>query len=120
MKLFATLLATAVMLVSVTPGSANFAPIPLAPDLYYEQPQVVAKVSLSRQSMDLVVVTGTGETVVYSWPVSTGRRGYETPTGSWNPTWLSKNHRSKTYDNAPMPFAVFFTGGYAVHGTGAH
>lgn len=24
---------------------------------------------------------------------------------------------SRKYDNAPMPFSVFFRGGYAVHGT---
>jgi hypothetical protein len=27
------------------------------------------------------------------------------------------NHRSRKYDNAPMPYAVFFNGGYAVHAT---
>ena len=28
-------------------------------------------------------------------------------------------HYSKKYDNAPMPHAVFFNGGVAVHGTNA-
>ena len=28
-------------------------------------------------------------------------------------------HHSKKYDNAPMPYSVFFHGGFAVHGTGA-
>ncbi|MBB4569699.1 L,D-transpeptidase [Rhizobium leucaenae] len=53
----------------------------------------------------------------YRWKVSTARRGYVTPTGSYTATWLSRDHRSKKYDNAPMPYAVFFNGGYAVHGT---
>jgi len=26
-------------------------------------------------------------------------------------------HYSKKYDNAPMPYSIFFTGGYAIHGT---
>ncbi len=53
----------------------------------------------------------------YRWRVSTARRGYVTPIGSYTAKWLSKDHRSKKYDDAPMPYAVFFNGGYAVHGT---
>jgi lipoprotein-anchoring transpeptidase ErfK/SrfK len=79
--------------------------------------KVVASVSLSEQVMNLKVTDGYGRTETYVWAVSTGKAGYDTPTGSWRSTWLSKNHKSKTYDNAPMPFAVFFTGGYAIHAT---
>ncbi|AYG66544.1 MULTISPECIES: L,D-transpeptidase [unclassified Rhizobium] len=53
----------------------------------------------------------------YRWRVSTARRGYVTPLGSYTAKWLSRDHRSKKYDDAPMPYAVFFNGGYAVHGT---
>jgi lipoprotein-anchoring transpeptidase ErfK/SrfK len=53
----------------------------------------------------------------YTWSVSTGRGRYRTPTGSWRPTFLSRNHRSSRYNNAPMPFSVFYHRGYAVHGT---
>jgi lipoprotein-anchoring transpeptidase ErfK/SrfK len=69
--------------------------------------------------MVLSVKDKSGFVQTYVWKVSTGARGYDTPTGAWNPTWLSIDHRSKTYDDAPMPFAVFFTGGYAVHATDA-
>nr|CAA39313.1 unnamed protein product [Rhizobium leguminosarum] len=55
--------------------------------------------------------------VKYRWKVSTARNGYVTPTGSWSAKWLSRDHRSRKYDNAPMPYAVFFNGGYAVHAT---
>lgn len=74
---------------------------------------IVAKVSLGSQTM---TVTQNGF-VKYRWKVSTARRGYVTPTGSWSAKWLSLNHRSRKYDNAPMPYAVFFNGGYAVHAT---
>src|SRR6218665_915320 len=74
---------------------------------------LVAQVSLSSQTM---VVTQNGM-VKYRWRVSTGRKGYGTPTGSWSAKWVSRNHRSRKYNNAPMPFAVFFKGGYAVHAT---
>ncbi len=74
---------------------------------------VVVDVSLSTQTLTL---THDGA-LVGSWPVSTGRRGMATPTGTWRAKWLDRHHRSRQYDDAPMPFSVFFTGGYAVHGT---
>jgi lipoprotein-anchoring transpeptidase ErfK/SrfK len=85
---------------------------------FQQQPKVTATVSISQQKMFLDV-TRNGITQTYVWKVSTGKTGFETPTGKWKPTWLSKNHKSKTYDNAPMPYAVFFVGGYAIHGTDA-
>lgn len=74
---------------------------------------LVAKVSLSNQTMT-VLQNGVP---VYSWRVSTARKGYRTPTGSWSAKWFSRHHRSRKYDNAPMPYAVFYNGGYAVHAT---
>lgn len=55
--------------------------------------------------------------LVYVWPVSTGRMGYRTPAGRYSPTMLSRMHYSRKYDDAPMPYAIFFRGGYAIHGT---
>lgn len=55
--------------------------------------------------------------VQYQWAVSTAKRGYYTPTGSWRPFRLEPNWYSRKYDNAPMPSSIFFTGGYAIHGT---
>lgn len=57
--------------------------------------------------------------LVYVWPVSTGRRGYTTPTGSFRPYSLRRYHRSSRYYNAPMPYSIFYRGGYAIHGTNA-
>ncbi|WEZ83217.1 L,D-transpeptidase [Rhizobium sp. 32-5/1] len=74
---------------------------------------LIANISLSSQTM---TVSQNG-IVKYRWKVSTARKGYVTPKGSWSAKWLSKNHRSRKYDNAPMPYAVFFNGGYAVHAT---
>ena len=78
---------------------------------------VYAAVSISRQTMDVLVLKGSGEAEIHNWTVSTGRKGHATPPGNYQPIWLDKDHRSKTYDDAPMPFAVFFHGGYAVHAT---
>jgi lipoprotein-anchoring transpeptidase ErfK/SrfK len=74
---------------------------------------LVANISIGKQMM---TVSENG-LVKYRWKVSTARNGYVTPTGSWSAKWLSRDHRSRKYDNAPMPFAVFFNGGYAVHAT---
>jgi lipoprotein-anchoring transpeptidase ErfK/SrfK len=81
-------------------------------------PSVTATVSIGQQRMVLQVVDEKGISRTYIWHVSTGKRGYATPTGNYGATWLSPNHWSKKYD-APMPFAVFFHGGYAIHATNA-
>lgn len=54
----------------------------------------------------------------YSWPVSTGLRGYSTPSGNFTASSMNKIWYSKQWDNAPMPHAIFFTkDGHAIHGT---
>ncbi len=86
---------------------------------FQPKPKIVATVSLSDQKMYVAVTDNRGQTKNYAWDVSTGANGFETPTGKFTPTWLSKDHKSKQYDDAPMPFAVFFNEGIAVHGTQA-
>lgn len=75
--------------------------------------QLVAQVSISSQTMT-VIYRGA---VIHNWKVSTARRGKVTPLGTWTAKWLSRNHRSSRYNNAPMPYAIFYNGNYAVHGT---
>lgn len=80
----------------------------------HEPVRVLARVSISRQMME---VYHEGRKI-YEWPVSTARRGKITPTGTWSGAqWLSRNHRSSRYNGAPMPFAIFYNGNYAIHGT---
>ena len=74
---------------------------------------IVAKISVGGQRMD-VYVDGRPR---YSWPVSTARRGYHTPTGTFKPTALAVWHRSTIYSGSPMPHAIFFKRGYAIHGS---
>ena len=52
----------------------------------------------------------------FNWKVSSGKFGYETPAGEYKVLWTDKNHFSDTYDKAPMPNAIFFAPGYAIHG----
>lgn len=53
----------------------------------------------------------------YEWNVSTGRKGYNTPVGNYQPYLIKPMHYSRKYDNAPMPHSIFFHGGYAIHAT---
>jgi lipoprotein-anchoring transpeptidase ErfK/SrfK len=76
-------------------------------------PIMVARIDLSDQTMNVYVQ----DQLTYTFKVSTARGGYITPVGRYKAEWLSRYHRSRKYDNAPMPWAVFFHGGYAVHGT---
>lgn len=80
---------------------------------------VTATVSIADQRMYVVVVDKMGFKKTYAWRVSTGKEGFETPTGQFRPTRMAAEYYSRTYDDAPMPYAVFFTGGYAVHATEA-
>jgi hypothetical protein len=55
---------------------------------------------------------------LYTWPVSTGQRGYDTPGGEYTPFRMEKTHFSREWDDAPMPNSIFFTKrGHAIHGT---
>ena len=55
----------------------------------------------------------------YEWDVSTGRKGFSTPRGIYQPYLLKPMHYSSKYENAPMPNSIFFHGGYAIHATEA-
>jgi hypothetical protein len=72
-------------------------------------------VVVSKSQQQMVVSIDGGPT--YRWPVSTGRSGYNTPSGNFNAIRLERVYYSKKYDDAPMPNSVFFYGGYAIHGT---
>lgn len=74
---------------------------------------VEAWVDLSSQTMTVFVK---GQRA-HRWKVSTARRGKVTPTGRYSPQYLSRYHRSSIYNNAPMPYSIFFHGNYAIHGT---
>ncbi|MDO9058821.1 MAG: L,D-transpeptidase [Bradyrhizobium sp.] len=74
---------------------------------------VVVQIDKTSQRM-AVSVDGT---MRYSWPVSTGRSGYGTPSGVFQPTMMARRWFSRKYYNSPMPHAIFFYHGFAIHGT---
>lgn len=76
---------------------------------------LVARIDVAAQKMTVI----RHGRVLHEWPVSTAREGYVTPRGQYRPQRLHKMWHSRTYDMAPMPFAVFYDRGWAVHGTSA-
>lgn len=75
--------------------------------------ELLVNISKSQQRLS-VVIDGTE---AYRWPVSTGRHGHLTPSGKFSPIRLERHWYSHQYSLTPMPWAVFFHNGYAVHGT---
>lgn len=76
---------------------------------------VTARISNGRQSMQVFV----DQRLAYVWPVSTARRPYWTPPGAYSVQRMHRMWHSRTYGMAPMPYSLFFHGGYAIHGTNA-
>ena len=74
---------------------------------------VVVQIDKSSQRM-AVRVDGSPR---YNWPVSTGRSGYGTPSGVFHPQSMARRWFSRKYYNSPMPYAIFFHYGFAIHGT---
>jgi len=74
---------------------------------------VLVRVDRASQTME-VSVDGA---YLYTWKVSTARPGYRTPTGVFHPQWMAVRWFSRIYYNSPMPHAIFFHGGFAIHGS---
>ena len=73
---------------------------------------VLINIDLSSQTMHVSSNMGS-----YDWRISTARSGYRTPRGTYRPYQLQRTHFSHKYHMSPMPYSIFFAGGYAIHGT---
>ena len=74
-----------------------------------------AKADLAQQTL---TVSERGR-VIAIWKISSGVADHATPRGVFQPEWTAKMWYSHKYDNAPMPHAVFFKDGAAIHATQA-
>jgi lipoprotein-anchoring transpeptidase ErfK/SrfK len=79
----------------------------------FAQASILITVNKSTQRLS-VAVDGDQR---YVWPVSTARRGYSTPNGSYRPERLARKWYSRKYDWSPMPYSIFYDGGFAIHGS---
>jgi len=71
-----------------------------------------ACVDLSSQQAWL---TSNGAVTYGPVPVATGKSSAPTDRGSFHVTWKDIDHHSTLFNNAPMPYSVFFNGGEAFH-----
>src|SRR6516162_10977236 len=102
-------------LLSVALVVATFVPFGAARAQFVGIPKpasIIVTVSKTDQHMT-VTVDGKPR---FKWSVSTGARGYATPSGHYKVSWLDEHHKSKQYNDAPMPYAIFFDEGKAIHG----
>jgi hypothetical protein len=56
-----------------------------------------------------------GKVVTGPVPISHGLPQFPTPAGSFRVTYKDQNHLSTLFNDAPMPYSVFFNGGIAFH-----
>jgi lipoprotein-anchoring transpeptidase ErfK/SrfK len=71
-------------------------------------------ISVNKSSQRLAVYVNGAQR--YNWAISSGLAGGP-PSGSYRPERLERKWYSRKYDWAPMPHAIFFHHGFAIHGT---
>ncbi|HEY9671630.1 MAG TPA: L,D-transpeptidase [Waterburya sp.] len=76
------------------------------------------EVDLSRQRL----IAWNGTTRVYSLPISTGKRSTPTPTGTYaiQSKQRYSHMRGRDYNVPNVPYTMYFSGGYAIHGAYWH
>ena len=77
------------------------------------QADVLISINKSAQRL-AVIVDGQHR---HTWAISSGLDGGP-PSGAYRPERLERKWFSRKYDWSPMPHAIFFHHGYAIHGTG--
>ena len=80
--------------------------------------EAIAGVRVSTNLSTQTMTVSVNGRVKHRWRISSGRKGYRTPTGTYRPGRMYREYYSRKYDNSPMPHSIFFRGGYAIHGTG--
>ncbi|MCW5938946.1 MAG: L,D-transpeptidase family protein [Fimbriimonadaceae bacterium] len=76
-------------------------------------PEQRVEVSLKQQTLR----AWQGERLVMETPISSGRKGHRTPSGSFKAgPYKSRMHYSRLYNNSPMPWSVQINGHVFIHG----
>lgn len=98
------------------------APYPAAPpDFYPDAPRRI-EVDLARQWLSAYQ----GEVLVLDAPISSGKDGFETPTGAWRiyaryaHKTLRGSQNGETWHVPDVPAVMFYWGGFAIHGVYWH
>ncbi len=102
--LFGTATAATAATATAAAPSAAAAKIPCAP---------TARACVRLSTNQAWLLRG-GKVVSGPVPISHGRTGFLTPTGTFRVSFKNEDHISSVYDQ-PMPFSVFFNGDIAFH-----
>lgn len=98
-------------------GAAAASSASAAPEQPPERPKELSSVEVVVDVSEQKLTLSLNGAAYRTWDVSTGQKVHWTPTGVFKPQFLSRHHRSSRYNNAPMPYSVFFNGNIAIHGT---
>jgi len=114
-----------------TPTVAPLPPPPPPPPVALPKPKPVAPKPLLAKNAPCVAVVracvklstkqawlldGSGRVTYGPVPITSGKKGDKTPTGMHAVLWKDADHKSAEFDDAPMPWSVFFAdGGIAFH-----
>lgn len=78
--------------------------------------QTAAKACVRLSTHQAWLTDGAGTTLLGPVVMNDGASETPTPTGMFTVQWKDRDHRSREFNNAPMPYAVFFdTNGRAFH-----
>jgi lipoprotein-anchoring transpeptidase ErfK/SrfK len=99
----------------VYPSNMNYCPLPKEIKHYQGTATKIIFINLSEQ-----VLGGYYQGKLWKWmPISSGKKGYETPKGEFRITEKKKEHYSnlwpKPNGGAPMPYSIRFNGPYMIH-----
>jgi Rieske Fe-S protein len=91
-------------------------PAPAAPAPVKAPCEAAAKACVSISQKKAWLTDGKGNVTRGPVAVTTGGPGKETPQGIFHVMWKDQFHHSREYNQAPMPYSVFFAPGDAFHG----
>ena len=99
---------------AVTPGPKGLKKVRIKDRSFYAR-NGLKRVVVNKSHME--IRAWQGQRVVLASPVTMGIEGHETPSGIFKAQgYKAKMHKSKLYENAPMPWAVHIVGNVFIHG----
>jgi hypothetical protein len=76
----------------------------------------IVRACVKLSSKQAWLLDGAGRVTYGPVPITSGKKGDKTPTGMHAVLWKDADHKSAEFDDAPMPWSVFFAdGGIAFH-----
>ena len=100
---------------TTTPKPPTSKPAPPKPEPSTEAPCSTAAKACIKLSTNQTWLMDNGKVVYGPVPITSGRTGFLTPAGTFRVQFKDIDHKSSEFDDAPMPYSVFFNGGIAFH-----